>query len=569
MPVIRHFGANTARVFTLLARTTGVVVVMLVVIANLFGHEQTEAIYDARQASTSKDIGYLATKKTCSLTIELVDSDTGNPLPGSIRIKRMPYGAPIALANLETYRNIGIAAPVNTGGKTTLVRRYDWYSMTQPTTVTVPAGVLRIEAFYGLSTEITKIIVDLNDRKQASVRLQLKRFYDPRERGLRAGNTHLHLKDMTREQADLYLTVAPKADALDVIYISHLRRRNAEHTYITNSYTDRDLALLSKDGLLFDNGIEHRNNFLGAFGHGYGHVLLLHLKELIRPMSIGADIMDWGADTPSLRPGIQKARRQGGSTIWCHNAQGTEDTPNWIAGLLDAQNIFDGGNTGSYEDTFYKYLNIGLKTPFSTGSDWFIEDFSRVYVPIKGTLTSSDWLHQLKEGRSYITNGPFLEFKVSNYTIGETIQLDTAEEFTVTGNAIGRSAFQRVELIYNGKIVATAPSYAVNGHFEAKINHRLNLENSGWLALRLAPDETGNNEFGHSLFAHSSPIYIEIGGRRIFQEKTAKSLLHEMQNSIKTIRQKAVFTDNAELEAVLDIYREAIEALRVRSGQTY
>ena len=113
MPVIRHFGASTARVFTLLARTTGVVVAMLVVTANLFGHEQTEAIYDTRQASTSKDIGYLATKKTCSLTIELVDSGTGNPLPGSIRIKRMPYGAPIALANLETYLNIGIATPDN------------------------------------------------------------------------------------------------------------------------------------------------------------------------------------------------------------------------------------------------------------------------------------------------------------------------------------------------------------------------------------------------------------------------------------------------------------------------
>ena len=50
---------------------------------------------------------------------------------------------------------------------------------------------------------------------------------------------------------------------------------------------------------------------------GYGHVLLLHLKELIRPMSIGPDIMDSGTDSPALRPGIQRARRQGDSAIWC------------------------------------------------------------------------------------------------------------------------------------------------------------------------------------------------------------------------------------------------------------
>ena len=543
MHKLRHLRTITSKIPTLLALTSGSVAAMLIVIASLSGHEQTETTHDAIR---SNDTSYLGVKKTCSLTIELVDFDTGNPLPGSIRIRRMPYGAQIHL--------------------TDLIRRYDWYSVTKPTAVAVPARVLRIEAFYGLGTETTKTIVNLNGRKQANVRLRLKRFYDPRKRGLRAGNTHLHLKDMTREQADLYLTVVPQADALDVIYISHLRRRNAEHTYITNSYTNQDLARLSKDGLLFDNGVEHRNNFLGTFGHGYGHVLLLHLKELIRPMSIGADIMDWGADTPSLRPGIQEARRQGGSAIWCHNAQGTEDIPSWVAGLLDAQNIFDGGNTGSYEDTFYQYLNIGLKTPFSAGSDWFIEDFARVYVPIKGTLTSSDWLRKLKEGRSYITNGPFLEFKVSNHNIGETIQLDNPKEVTVTGNALGRSAFQRVELIYNGEVVTSAPSYAVNGHFEAKINYRLNLENSGWLALRLTPNEIGNNEFGHSLFAHSSPIYVEIDGRRIFQEESAKNLLQEMQSSIQTIRQKAVFTDDSELEAVLEIYREAIETLRVRSN---
>ena len=95
--------------------------------------------------------------------------------------------------------------------------------------------------------------------------------------------------------------------------------------------------------------------------------------------------------------------------IWCHNTFGHEDIPNWVAGLLHAQNIFDGGDHGSYEDTFYRYLNVGMKVPFSTGTDWFIYDFSRVYVPLAGELTTKRWLAELAAGRSYITNGPLLE----------------------------------------------------------------------------------------------------------------------------------------------------------------
>ena len=307
--------------------------------------------------------------------------------------------------------------------------------------------------------------------------------------------------------------------------------------------------------------IVYNPHFKGQFGQGYGHVLLLHLKELIRPMSIGPDIMDSGTDAPALRPGIERARRQGGSAIWCHNAQGTEDIPSWLAGLLDAQNIFDGGNTGSYEDTYYRYLNIGLKTPFSAGSDWFIEDFARVYVPMDGPLTSADWLGKLAAGRSYITNGPFLEFRAANQGLGDTIRLEAAGEVAVVARALGRKAFQRIELVYNGEIAASAPSRAVEGHFEATMNLRLRLDKPGWLALRLAPDEVGNNEFDHTLFAHGSPIYIEIGDRGIFRPDVAAGLVEEMRRSMRTILEKARFDDDNAREQVLRIYRDAIKML--------
>jgi hypothetical protein len=98
--------------------------------------------------------------------------------------------------------------------------------------------------------------------------------------------------------------------------------------------------------------------------------------------------------------------------------------PNWLAGRLDAQNIFDGGSHGGYEDSFYRYLNAGLRVPFSTGTDWFMYDFSRCYARVEGELTPETWLAALRAGRTFITNGPLLEFRVNDSGLGDTIALD-------------------------------------------------------------------------------------------------------------------------------------------------
>ena len=64
-----------------------------------------------------------------------------------------------------------------------------------------------------------------------------------------------------------------------------------------------------------------------------------------------------------------------------------------------------------------------MHVPFSSGTDWGIYDFSRVYVPVDGELTSSSWLGALRDGRSYITNGPFLELETEQGTVGDTLAL--------------------------------------------------------------------------------------------------------------------------------------------------
>src|SRR5204863_1265174 len=130
-----------------------------------------------------------------------------------------------------------------------------------------------------------------------------------------------------------------------------------------------------------------------------------------------------GDDDRGLRGGIDDTRKQGGTVIWCHNSSGFEDVPSALSGRLDALNVFDGTRLGTYEESYYRYLNIGLRMPLSTGTDWFLYDFSRVYARLSGPVSIKGWLEAVKAGRCVATNGPLLSLAVNGKEIGETVAL--------------------------------------------------------------------------------------------------------------------------------------------------
>jgi hypothetical protein len=370
--------------------------------------------------------------------------------------------------------------------------------------------------------------------------------------------------NLTHAEADRYLRLVPRCDDLELVFLSYLRRVPDERNYISNlivenSFTGGDLARLSAAGVLFGNGQEHRHNF-GPYGEGYGHVMFLNLTQLIQPVSLGPGLMQQGTDDVPLRAGIQRAAADGATVIWCHNTFGVEDIPSWVSGVLHAQNIFDGGDHGTYEDTYYKYLNLGLRVPFSTGTDWFIYDFSRVYVPCDGELTARKWLDGLAAGRSFITNGPLLELRVDEQTIGETLALPGPRSVSVEATAKGRQNFQGLELIFNGQVIAKAENRAVGGHYEAELQSEVPIAEPGWLALRI-PHAAGQSELDKPLFAHTSPVYIELAGRKVFRADVAQDLVAEINKDLATIEEKGVFADQEGRRQVRGLYEQAIATL--------
>lgn len=507
---------------------------------------QTRQLAQAETDANAEDLKQLP-RERCQLRIDVV-ADDDQAIPAVVRIVNPKTGKTIPLTG-EIHRNL------------------HWYSLDAAAKVAVPRMKLRIEAIRGLDTELATAEIDLTGRSEASVKLSLKNFYDAHFRGLRGGNTHLHLMKLTHEEALRYLRVVPQSDAIDLVYLSYLRRVPDERHYISNqivadSFSGGSLHRLSQQGILFDNGQEHRHNF-GRGDQGYGHVMLLNLEHLIQPVSLGPGIMGVGTDDTPLQNGIRAAHADQATVIWCHNTFGFEDIPNWMAGLIHAQNIYDGGTHGTYEDTFYRYLNLGLKVPFSTGTDWFMYDFSRVYVPMYDDLTSAAWLKELRDGRSFITNGPFLELEAERGGLGETLLLPAPNRVTFMAKAMGRVDFGQLEMIYNGQVVDHAVAKKEGGYYHTDKQFRVEITESGWVALRIKPD-TNVNELGRPLFAHTSPIYIEVGGKTIFRKETAAQLVAEMQQSVETIKALGKFTSDATRAQLLSVYEPEIKKLEAR-----
>lgn len=512
-----------------------------------FSHPGTEPSSPVRIAALSSP------DRTARLRIHLSHPLDSQPRAGCIRIRPQGDSEWLSLAPLLN-RNTGLSRRAHELG---------WHVLTGRNEIKLPKGVLEYEAFADINSAIVRGTID--PKKNNTLKLQPRNLFEPEDLWMVPGNTHLHLRKMTRPEVNRYLTDIPRADGLKVVFVSYLERATQTKTYISNDYTATDLTALDQPGLRFGNGEEYRHNF-GPGAEGYGHVMLLDIAKRILPASVGPGITLAGDDSTPLQPGIRMAREDGATVIWCHNTFGYEDIPNWINGHVDAQNIFDGGNRGSYEDSYYRYLNLGMTVPFSTGTDWFMYDFARTYVPLRPNHDRSPqaWLNMLKRGRSIITNGTWLDLNINESDPGETLDYDQPTTLPIKAHAIGRNDFGRAELIRNGVVVAGADSKRVGDHFEATFKVTHDVKEPEWWSLRIAHPNTGRNELNQPLFAHTSPIYIDYQGKRVFDRKTAQSLIEEMEESMKQIRRFGKFGNIDGQQNVLAIYQRAIKQLRTR-----
>jgi hypothetical protein len=487
--------------------------------------------------------------ESVAIRIKLVDVGTGQAIPGIVRVFSRGSEKPLPLPGLyPRLRGLGKAES-----------DLGWHVLPAAgAIVALPAGGVKIEAVSGLESALGRLELDLAGKPPAEAVVKLPVLFRPDQLGLVAGNTHLHLKNMTLDQAGEYIRTIPAADNLKVLFISYLERFKDDETYITNRYPPGDQEQFTGTGVLVNNGEEYRHNFK-PFGQGYGHVMFLNIRQHIKPASLGPGITGSGQDDTPLQGGIANARQQGGTIIWCHNTNGYEATPQLLAGRLDALNVFDGSRSGQFEDRYYLYLNVGRRLPISTGTDWFMYDFSRVYAKATGKLRVSSWLDAVKAGRTVATNGPLLTLTVDGKAVGDILNLEKPKSVTIEAAAIGRVNFHELQLVHNGKVIHKQAAEPKGEGFAASLKRGLPIDEPGWLAVRI--DTRNRNELGQQLFAHSSPVWLDLAGQRVCHIESARTLLKQLEEARADIRMQAKFSSDGAAGKLLAVYDAATDQL--------
>ena len=245
----------------------------------------------------------------------------------------------------------------------------------------------------------------------------------------------------------------------------------------------------------------------------------------------------------------------------------TDELPVDVAlGKLDYVEIVGFSDHKSTAEVWYNLLNLGFKLPAGAGTDATTNyaapirgqvGFDRVYVWTPGWPASIDtWMDELKQGRTFATNGPLIEFKLGGEMVGSELKFDSpqaAVPFTAKLRSI--VPVDHLEVVCNGKVVKTLPTDAAKE--SADINGSLPLQESGWCVLRAWSEKAEYPVMDNYTYATTSPVYVTIAGKRAYARKDAEYFTAWIDRTIEVTSQYPDWNSPAEKELVLKRLHEA------------
>jgi hypothetical protein len=220
-------------------------------------------------------------------------------------------------------------------------------------------------------------------------------------------------------------------------------------------------------------------------------------------------------------------------------------------------------------EVYYGYLNCGFHLAASAGSDKMALNppmgSARTYVKTQGPLGYDSWIEGIRAGRTFASTYPLLEFTVNGADPGSTLHLAPGKaRISVKARAQSIEPYDVLELMYNGSVLAqVAPG---GDHHTAVIDRQFTVDKGGWIALRAHGKKMlpyGDTWWQQPVFAHTSPIYLEIPGTHPPSAKAAGLFLEQLGYLERWLRENANLPDEASRREALG-YIEKAKAIYTR-----
>jgi TolB protein len=185
--------------------------------------------------------------------------------------------------------------------------------------------------------------------------------------------------------------------------------------------------------------------------------------------------------------------------------------------------------------------------------------FDRVYAKVRAGPVDVDleaWMDSLKNGRTFATNGPLINFTLDGETVGDELRLDSpqpAVPFTARLNSI--VPVDHFEVVCNGKVVQKLELDAARK--AADVQGAIPVKESGWCVLRAWSEKPEYPVMDNYVYATTSPIYLTLDGKKPYSPEDVKYFAAWIARTIEITAAYPDWNSPQEKEQVLRRLSEA------------
>lgn len=358
------------------------------------------------------------------------------------------------------------------------------------------------------------------------IEITMRRWIELGAEGWWSGDIHVHHPLLTPAHRDYLLSYA---QACDLHIVNVLEMGHHGGTHFPQEGFGPAFRQRRGNHVLVSGQEDPRSTF--------GHIIGLNLKKMARDVS-RYDFYD------VTFKGIQE--QPGALVGYAHFAWNGCDLPRgfpWYVttGDLDFVELLQFGQVNAAD--YYDYLNLGFRLAAAAGSDipWGSTlGEVRTYVYTRpGELDVDAWFAALKQGRSFVTNGPVLELEVDGQRPGAEIKAARGDRLKVTVRARTHQAvseLDRVTIVNSDGIVKEIarstgmPAPSADGPQAVTLEADIPVERSGWITA----SAVGTN----GALAHTSPVYVVVDGRPTWSPRLGPAIIERQLAAIGRMEQE-------------------------------
>ncbi len=470
-----------------------------------------------------------AQESSGTLVLTIKDATTGKPVPARLEIKGADGTYHVAQDALPASGDCSMGDPGSgpVDAAASVAKFFDRVAVSNPYTGTtqfystgrssirLPAGTTAIRVFKGPEYKVG--VETLKIRKGATVKhtVALKRWVNMPQKGWYSADDHVHIP---RPSPDSNAPLSKMLQAEDINVGNLLQMGKVTNFSIAPQYAHGPDGLYQEGNYILAAGQENpRTHFLGhtitlgaATAHFDKEKYLIYRLLWEQTAKEGAINGYAHVIAPS---GFLLAPQDGMAVVLPHN-------------LMHFVEVLQFNRSGY--DTWYDLLALGFRLTATAGSDYpcggqSLPGHERFYTKVEGPLTYRKWIESVRQGRTFVTTGPIVEFRVNGKDIGSEIVLDKPSTVQLSGSVVfdpDRDDLVAVELLRNGNVVNRFSRVKGESKIEFRVKRR--VDESSWFAVRgygLRFDEnTFVDPIIFSVFeptsnVHTSPIYVSLKNR--------------------------------------------------------